>query len=39
MTQEDKQYICPNCEHDKPDYREQCPDCGYEDKKAKEQAE
>ena len=26
-------YACPNCEEDKPGYRESCPDCGYEDKK------
>lgn len=38
MTQKDKQYICPNCDQEKPDYRERCPNCGYEDKKAKEQS-
>lgn len=26
-------YACPNCEEDKPAYREPCPDCGYDDKK------
>ena len=31
---EKKDYPCPSCEEDKPGYREPCPKCGYEDKKA-----
>jgi len=27
-----KEYQCPNCEADKPEYREPCPECDYEDK-------
>lgn len=28
-----KEYNCPNCDNDKPEYREPCPKCEYEDKK------
>ena len=28
----EKEYTCPNCDADKPEYRETCPDCDYEDK-------
>ena len=31
---EEKDYPCPNCDEDKPDYRGRCPECDYEDKKA-----
>lgn len=29
----EKGYGCPNCEEEKPEYREPCPECGYDDKK------
>ena len=31
---DEKEYQCPNCDADKPEYREPCPECEYEDKKA-----
>ncbi len=30
---EEKEYQCPNCDEDKPEYRETCPECGYADKR------
>lgn len=30
---EEKEYNCPNCDSDKPDFRGECPECYYEDKK------
>lgn len=32
-----KEYECPNCEEDKSDFRERCPNpnCNYEDKTLK----
>lgn len=35
----EKEYPCPNCEADKPNYREQCPECGYEDKRIGDKVE
>jgi len=32
MAEENKEYPCPNCDTDKPAYREPCPDCDYIDK-------
>ncbi len=32
QTQE-KDYSCPNCGSDKEEFRDECPDCGYQDKK------
>lgn len=32
-TFEEKEYNCPNCDSDKPDFRGECPECHYEDKK------
>ena len=29
----EKEYNCPCCDEEKPDFRGTCPDCGYEDKK------
>jgi predicted ATP-dependent serine protease len=29
----EKEYPCPSCDEDKPDFRGECPDCGYTDKK------
>ena len=29
----DDNYSCPNCETEKPAFREECPECRYEDKK------
>jgi predicted ATP-dependent serine protease len=36
MNQEDlkeKDYNCPSCGEEKPNYRGRCPHCGYRDKK------
>ncbi len=41
MSEENKKdYPCPNCETDKPEFRQPCPnpDCGYEDKRISETA-
>lgn len=29
---QEKEYPCPSCETDKPEFRQPCPECGYEDK-------
>ena len=34
--QKQKEYDCPNCEEEKPGYRDACPKCEYEDKKFKQ---
>lgn len=28
-----REYQCPNCDADKPEFREPCPECDYDDKK------
>lgn len=36
INKKEQDYTCPNCEEDKPIYREPCPNCEYEDKKIEE---
>lgn len=31
-TKDSKEYDCPNCSEEKPNYRQSCPHCNYEDK-------
>ena len=32
----EKEYQCPNCDADKPEYREECPECEYIDKRSRD---
>lgn len=33
LKNKEKEYPCPNCDADKPEYREPCPECDYADKR------